>query len=216
MPAAFSNSCGASPPRLLSEGDLSPQQISAGAPELVQRSDIRGGQETASHTERPGPEAGLGRDQRPGGPPGGITGQRHRALQERGGGGKAPAGARPARRKFELARYLLVRTGRRGRQMPRATIRIDLAIRRFRQRQVSRPTLGHTGGPIDGGACQGMREGHPLTDCQQPVRRVYVEECDPESLAGASHQQWIPYRLGRGDEQQTPHSDRGGSSSRRT
>ena len=40
---------------VLSEGDLSPQQISAGAPELVERFTIRSGQETASHTERPGP-----------------------------------------------------------------------------------------------------------------------------------------------------------------
>ena len=51
-----------------------------------------------------------------------------------------------------------------------------------------------------------MLEGHPLTDCQQPIRRVYVKECDPESLAGALHQQWIPHRLGRRDEQKTPHS----------
>ena len=115
---------------VLGERDLGPEQIHAGPPELVERPGLRGRQQPARHVERPRPQAGLGGGERPVGSPRGIAGQRDRALQERGRGGEAAARLRPARRALELARDLLVRTGRRGGQVPCATIRIDVAIRR--------------------------------------------------------------------------------------
>ena len=184
---------------VLGERDLGLEQIHAGAPELVERPGLRGRQQPASHIERPRPQAGLGGGERSVGAPRGIAGQRDRALQECGRGGEAAARLRPARRELELARDLLVGPRRRGGQVPRAAIRIDVAVGGLRQREVGGPALRRRRRPVDGRAHQRMAEGHALADRQQPVRRVDRGEPDPEPLACALQEQRIADRLRRRD-----------------
>ena len=203
--AAWSSSSGASPPRFCGERDLGPQQIDAGSPELVERPGLRGRQQPAGRIERARPEAGLGGRERSVGSPRGIARQRDRTLQERGRGGEAAARLRPARRELELARDLLVGPGGRSGQMPRATIRIDVAIRHLRQRQVGRPALRRrrrTGrrpsAPADGGRSRARSSASSPSVASTARRR------DPEAFARALQEQRIADRLGRRDEQQTP------------
>jgi hypothetical protein len=60
------------------------------------------------------------------------------ALQERGGGEPA-AGLRSVCRLLELQGDLFIGSQHRRSEMPGATVRIDVCIRRFRQRQMDRP-----------------------------------------------------------------------------
>ena len=187
---------------VLGEGDLGQEQIHARTSELVERPGLRRRQEATGDVERPRPQARLRRCQRPVGSPRGIARQRDRALQERGRGSGAAARLRPPRRQLQLARDLLVRPGGRGGQMPRTAVRVDVPVRRLRQRQVGGPPLLRLRRPVDGRAGQRMAEGHALVQRQQAVRRVDRGERDPEALAGALQEQRIADRLGRRDEQQ--------------
>ena len=91
----------------------------------------------------------------------------------------------------------------RGGQVPRTAVRVDLPVRRLRQREVGGPPVLRLRRPVDGGARQRMAEGHAVLQHQQAVRRVDRGELDPEALAGALQEQRIADRLGRRDEQQT-------------
>ena len=74
--------------------DLSAQQVHSGAPELIQRSRLRGAQQIRYGVERARMDLGLRRGQRPLRAPRRIGCQHHGPLQEGGATGPAAAGLR--------------------------------------------------------------------------------------------------------------------------
>src|SRR5262249_38296000 len=66
----------------------------------------------------------------------GIDAQRRRVFEERSRGGETSSRLRTSRGMLELGCDVFVGAGRRPRTMPRAPIRIGLAVGRLRQRAV--------------------------------------------------------------------------------
>ena len=200
--AAWRSSPGASLPRLSAKEASASQQIQATALEFVERSGLRHRQEAPARgrrprPRRPGPPRALcplaARDRRSARP----------RVQERGRGREPAARLSPARRELQLARDLLVRPGGCRSQMPRTTIRVDLATvtsANARCRPALRParqTGTRPSAPGDGG-----RSRAPRGPASPSVASTAAER-DPEVFACALQQQRIADRLGRGDEQQT-------------
>ena len=186
---------------VLGERDLGPEQLDARAPELVQRPGLRGRQEPVRHVERPGPEARLRGGERSLGPPRGIAGQRDRALQERGRGGQAAARLRPAGRALELRGDLLVGPGRRGRQMPRTAVRVDVPVGRLRQRRDGRPgapppppTGRRRSAPADGGTSRARRSPAARPLARRPRSPARCRAARPRARAAADRRPAPPPR----------------------
>ena len=151
-------------PAALGEGRLGPQEVEAGALEVVQRPGLCRRQQSARRVEGSCTQASLGGRESSVGSPSGVGGQGERALQEGGRGGEASASLRPTRRALELHGDVLVRPRRRRRQMPCVSIRIDVSIRRLRQRQVRCPALGRPRGLVHRRTYQRVAEGDALSE----------------------------------------------------
>ena len=140
--AARSNSSGASAAPAGGGREPGPHQLQARLLQVAERPGLRYGQQVLRGAGRPGLDLGLGRGQRPSGPPRRVAGQQRRALQERGRRGYPAARLRPARRPFELGGNVLVLIGRGLRQMPGPPVRIKLRVGHLGQRRVQLLPLG--------------------------------------------------------------------------
>jgi hypothetical protein len=126
------------------------QQIDAGLLELVERAGFGLGQDGQRRVESAGLQARLRRRQGAVGPPRRVPRQRDRALQERSRRRKPAARVGAAGRALELDGHVLVRPGRRRREVPDAAVRIDLRIRDVGEREVDGAALRGRGGAVDG------------------------------------------------------------------
>ena len=139
-----------------------------------------------------------------------VTGQSHRALEERRRRGEPAARLRPAGGPLELRGDRLVGPGGGLRPMPRAPIRVGLGIGRLRQRSMHRAALVERGAAVDGRAHERMPEPHVRTQ-RHELRgrrgrgRVRV---DTEPRRRPPHQRRVADGLSRGDQQQPPRRGR--------
>ena len=147
---------------------MAAQQVHPGARELIERPGLRRREQLQSVAERSGLQVGLGRGQAAFGTPGRIGGQRHRALEERRGGGQPAARLRPPGRPLQLCRDLLVRARRGLGPVPGPPVRIGDRVGHLRQRRVHllprldrRRSVGRRTG-------QRMPEPHPRPELDQP------------------------------------------------
>ena len=123
-------------------------------------------------------------------------------CRKRSRGRAAAARLRPARRELQLARNLLVRSGRGSSQVPGAPVGIVGAVRDLGQRRVGCSAVRPARRPVDGRARQGMPEGHALLEGEQSFRRVNRGRRDPQARTGAAQEQRIADRLRCRDQQQ--------------
>ena len=168
--------------------NLTTEQLHVRRLHLVGRRCLGHRQKLTRALEHAGMQARLGSSKRTPHPLLGIARQNDRAMQERGCHGQAASRLRAAGGLLELRGYLLVGSRCGCGQMPRATIRVDAAIRRLCKGQMDLPPLLLGRCSVDGGAHQRMTEGHPLSEHEERVGlSVRGGERDPESL-GCSEQ----------------------------
>jgi hypothetical protein len=97
LPCRLQEQCRGSAARASGEGDLPAEQADLGTFEVIERAGLRRGRQLQSRVERAGLQIRLRGHERALGPPGRVSRQRDRALEERRRCGHAAAGLRPAR-----------------------------------------------------------------------------------------------------------------------
>ena len=134
---------------------------------------------------RSGQLLGLGRRERPPGPPVRVERQCSGSLEEGSGGRQSAARLRPSGGALKLFGDVLVGRQRGPGQMPGAAIRVDLRIGGGRQRPVgSAPILGRRR-PVDRRAQQRMAEGDARPELQQPRPHGRAQRVDVEPSSAA-------------------------------
>ena len=130
--------------------------------------------------------------------------ERGGALEEGSDGRQSAARLRPSRGTLELCGDVLVRHGRRQRPVPRAAIRVDFRIGRFRQGSVDVASLLQPGGSVDGRANQGMTEHHSGAELQQAFRFDGFRDRlgDSELLRRPPNECRVAHRISCREEQQ--------------
>ena len=150
------------------ERDLRAHPLQPGAPELVQRGELRGRDQRLRRFGRTCLQLGLCRGERSRPPACGIGGQLGRSLQESSRGCDAAATLRPVGGALQPGGDALVETDRRVGSMPSSPIGIHLAVRRLGQRAMNLPAGGLSNGPIDRRAHEWMPESHAGVNLDQP------------------------------------------------
>ena len=181
-----------------------PRRIDPGTLRLVLRVELRDGEESQRLVERSREDLSLGGSQRPAPAPLRIRGELHRTLQKRRGRGEPTARLSPAGRPLQLACHVLVRSWRRKRQVPGATVWVSVGIGGVGQGEVHRPAILGGGPGVDGGSDERMPELHTHPDFDQlfGVRGRSRGCADPERVGRTPEQRhasgWIG---GRGEQQ---------------
>ncbi len=147
--------------------------------------------------------SGLGGQRQPPGPRRRIGGELHRALV---GGDRVPAaGHRRGRGALQLGRHLLVRSGRRRRQMPRPPVGVARTAQRVGQRPVHGQPPAEHGALVHRGAHQWMTEpDRRVDDVDQPglLGRPQVGGRRPQRPGRLQHHTQVTAVLRRGHQQQ--------------
>jgi hypothetical protein len=188
------------------ERDLGPHPLDAGLAQFGQRPDLGRDQEGLRGQEIPRRVLGVGRGERPRGAVGGVRGERHGALQERGAGGDPAPAQGPARGADQLAGHGLVGPGRGVRAMPGPAVRVGQRIGRRGQRRMGRSPVRRRGGPVDGRAHQRMPEAYVRADVKQAGLRRHLEHADvqAEPLRRPQDQRHVAHRVGGHQQDHLP------------
>jgi hypothetical protein len=186
------------------EGDLSPQPDELGAVELIERAQVRRGEQGGGIVGRAGIELRLGGGESPRSSPDRIRGELGRSLQERGGRRHTAPGLRSRRAAFQLSRHRFVGSCGRVGTMPGPAVRIDDRIGRVGQRPMRFPALGHRRRPVHGRAHQRMPEPDPRPQHDQArgLGRGGGIPGDPQLLGRTPQEGHVADRLGRGRKQE--------------
>ena len=199
------------------ERDLGAQPVQPRALQLVERAQLRDGEQLQRGVGRAGVELGLRRGQRPRAPRRRVGRQLGRPLQERGRRRDAAAGLGPAGRALELGGDRLVGSRRRVGAMPRPAVGVELRVGRLGQRAVHLRRSPRRRRAVGRRAHQRMPEPHPCAELDQPRRlgRRRRVAPDPEPLGRAPQQRRVADRLGRRRAAAAAACSAGSGSSRR-
>jgi hypothetical protein len=136
----------------------------------------------------------------------GLGGQFERTLQKRRGRRRPGASLSRSGHPFELLGDGLVRSRRRRREVPDATLRIELGIGRGGERRMRGDALVGRRARVRRGAHQRVAKAHPGADLQQLFRlgRGGRVTRDAKRLRRTPEKRRIPGRVSRRHKQQSP------------